>query len=163
MGTVKTWQRGIPHGEAHRLQSRRQTPSMQWQVQSVNSLGGFVQEQMALLGWSRAALVERSGLADWEVDALTDDGVLGDWPAPHVVLALSQAFHVPVRDVVLHAARGCGLHVELDRSTVTAVSMASNEELLREVRRRLALGAATGSYLAAANHRSGADSGLQFS
>jgi hypothetical protein len=132
-------------------------------VQDVNSLGGFVQEQLVLLGWSRAALVERSGLAEWEVEALLDDGVLADWPAPHVVLALAQAFHVPVRDVVLHAAQGCGLHVEPDASTLRAVAMASNEDLLREVRRRLALGAATGSYLAAANNRSGADSGLQFS
>jgi hypothetical protein len=129
----------------------------------VNSLGGFVQEQLVLLGWSRAALVERSGLADWEVDALVADGVLADWPAPHVVLALAQAFHVPVRDVVLHAARGCGLHVEPDASPFSVISTATNEELLREVRRRLALGAATGSYLAAANNRFEADSGLQFS
>lgn len=132
-------------------------------MQDVNSLGGFVQEQLVLLGWSRAALVERSGLADWEVEALLDDGVLADWPGPHVVLALAQAFHVPVRDVVLHAAQGCGLHVELDASALRAVATASNEDLLREVRRRLALGAATGSYLSAASNRLGSDSGLQFS
>lgn len=128
----------------------------------MNSLGGFVQGQMAVLGWSRAALVERSGLAEWEVDALMDEGTLADWPAPHVVLALARAFQRPILEIVVHAAQGCGLHVEPDHSRHTTVTMASNEELLREVRRRLALGAATGSYLTAANQLSGADTGLQF-
>ena len=126
----------------------------------VNSLGGLVQVQMMLLGWGRPALVERSGLADWEVDAIVDDRIVADWPSPHILLALSRALQVPVRDLVLYAAEGCGLHVEATAGPVpSTIVTATNEELLREVRRRLALGAATGGYLATA----GAGSGLQFS
>lgn len=117
---------------------------------------------MGLFGWSAAALAERSGLAEWELEALADDGTLADWPAPHVIQALAHVFHVPVRDVVLHAAAGCGLPVDVDTATPATVALATSEDLMREVRRRLALGAANGGYLAV-EHHPGAANRLQFS
>jgi hypothetical protein len=41
------------------------------------------------------------------------------------------------------------------------VLLATNEELMREVRRRLALGARTGLYLTGASQQQGVDTGVQ--
>jgi transcriptional regulator with XRE-family HTH domain len=127
-----------------------------------NSLGSYVQEQMGLLGWSREALVERSGLDRYEVEAILDSPVLVQWPEPEVMLSIARAFNVELRDVVLHSARACGLHVDLTPSLEESVSSVPNDELMREVRRRLTLGAATGGYLANPSSCFGADSGAQF-
>ena len=53
----------------------------------------------------------------------------------------------PVREVALVSAEGVGLHVAATSDPVGAMSHLSNEELMREVRRRLSLGASTGGYL----------------
>lgn len=127
-----------------------------------NSLGSYLQDQMSLLGWSREALVERSGLDRYEVEAILDSPVLMQWPEPEVMLSLARAFNVELRDVVLHSARACGLHVELTSEPLDSVSLVPNDELMREVRRRLTLGAATGGYLANPSQCFGADSGAQF-
>ncbi len=131
----------------------------------INSLGSYVLDQLTLLGWSRIALVERSGIDDWQLDAILESPVLAEWPSPEVLLSLAKAFSVPVRDVVLRAAQGSGLHVEEGLRPDEALSQIGNEDLMREVRRRLALGAATGAYLATPDpsHPSpGVDSGAQF-
>jgi len=77
---------------------------------------------------------------------------------------------VPVRDVVLRAAEASGLAVEqqvqrdaervpapavLDAAAVCpALADVNNEDLMRELRRRLALGASTGGFLTTAtNHQ----------
>ena len=127
-----------------------------------NSLGSYVQEQMGLLGWSREALVERSGLDRYEAEAILDSPVLMQWPEPEVMLSIARAFNVELRDVVLHSARACGLHVEVIPDHVESVSTIPNDELMREVRRRLVLGAATGGYLANPSPLFGADSDAQF-
>ena len=112
-----------------------------------NSLGSFVQEQMRLLGWTRDALVERSGLDRWEIEGILESPTLPEWPAPAVMLTLARTFNVSVREIALVSAEGCGLHVAATSDPVAAMSHLSNEELMREVRRRLSLGAATGGYL----------------
>lgn len=127
-----------------------------------NSLGSYLQDQMSLLGWSREALVERSGLDRYEVEAILDSPVLMQWPEPEVMLSIARALNVELRDVVLHSARGCGLHVEVTSEPTESVSLVANDELMREVRRRLALGAATGGYLSNPSPCFGADSGAQF-
>jgi hypothetical protein len=129
----------------------------------INSLGSYVQDQLDLLGWSRLALVERSGIDDWQLEAILESPVLAEWPSPEVLLSLAKAFTVPVRDVVMYAAQGSGLHVEEGISPSETLHLISNEDLMREVRRRLALGAATGAYLAKPGPHTGADSGAQFS
>lgn len=112
-----------------------------------NSLGRYVQEQMGLLGWSREALVERSGIDGRDVDIILEAPVLVHWPKPTVLQSLATTLDVPVSEIVLQAARGCGLDVDARAHTPEPVRQLGNEALMREVRRRLALGAAAGGYL----------------
>lgn len=112
-----------------------------------NSLGRYVQEQMGLLGWSREALVERSGLDRGDVDTIIDEPVLRQWPEPTVLQSLATTLDVTVREIVLHTARACGLDVDARAQGAEPVRQLGNEALMREVRRRLALGAASGGYL----------------
>jgi homoserine kinase len=106
--------------------------------------------------------VERSGLDRYEVEAILDSPVLMQWPEPEVMLSIARSFNVELRDVVLHSARACGLHVEIMSDPMDSVSTVPNDELMREVRRRLVLGAATGGYLANPSPCFGAESGAQF-
>jgi hypothetical protein len=128
-----------------------------------NAFGSYVQAQMDLLGWSRLALVERSGIDEWQLEGILEPPILAEWPTPEVMLSLAKAFTVSVRELVFRAAQGSGLYVEEGIDPTDAVHLISNEELMREVRRRLALGAATGGYLASPGHPFDADSGAQFS
>lgn len=116
-------------------------------VQFVNALGSYLRDQMDLLGWSRSTLVARTRLDPYELEAVLDSPVLPEWPQPETLMGLARALSVPVREVVMHAAEGCGLGVQSSTPAVHTLSLTSNEELMREVRRRLALGAATGGYL----------------
>lgn len=113
----------------------------------MNSLGVFVQEQMDLLGWSRALLCERTGIDEWTVATILDSHVLAGSPDTDDTLALARAFSMPVREVVLRAAEGCGLSVMAPLSPTETLLLASNDELMAELRRRLSLGARTGGYL----------------
>lgn len=115
----------------------------------INSLGVFVQDQMDLLGLSRAVLAERTGIDEWMLATILDSHVLAGSPDTDDIRALAHAFSVPVREVVLRSAEGCGLDVMAPLSPVETLLLASNDELMGEVRRRLALGARTGGYLAA--------------
>lgn len=125
----------------------------------INSLGRFVQEQMDLLGWSRAALAAHSGLDAWTLEAVLELPVLPEWPDPDAMLSLSRVFNVPVREIVLHAAEGSGLSVMGPLSPTETMLLATNDELMREVRRRLALGARTGQYLTSPAQHWATDSG----
>jgi hypothetical protein len=129
-------------------------------VQFVNALGSYLQDQMDLLGWSRATLVARSRVDPLELDAVLDASVLAEWPQPETLMGLARVFRVPVREVVMYAAEGCGLGVLSTMPAVHTLSLTSNEDLMREVRRRLALGAATGGYLTSPN-RYAQDHGAQ--
>ena len=113
-----------------------------------NTLGTFIQEQLRLLGWTRDTLQDRTGLDEWTLEAILDAPVLCEWPEPSAMIALARAFGLPVREIVLQAAQGCGLHVLTPLTPTETVMLASSEELMREVRRRLALGARTGQYIA---------------
>jgi hypothetical protein len=72
---------------------------------------------------------------------------LADWPSSQVIDALARALHVPARELVLRAAEACGLSVE-EEGPGAGLLDSSNEDLMRELRRRLALGASAGNYLA---------------
>jgi hypothetical protein len=126
-----------------------------------NSLGSFLQEQLRVLGWSRAQLATRTGLDEWTIEGILDSPVLPEWPQPDDMLALSRALCVSVREIALRAAEGSGLNVLGGIAHNDAVLLATNEELMREVRRRLALGARTGLYLTGASQQQGVDTGVQ--
>ena len=112
-----------------------------------NSLGIFVGEQLRLLGWTRATLHQRTGIDEWTLEAILEAPVLPEWPEPHVMLAIAGALGLPVREIVLQAAQGSGLSVLTPLNPTETLMLASSEELMAEVRRRLALGARTGQYL----------------
>lgn len=128
-----------------------------------NSLGSYMQEQMGMFGWSRDALAARAGLERCDLEEILESQVLLRWPEPEALLGLARAFNVPVVDLVLHAARACGLHIDADQRATDGVHSLGNEELMREVRRRLALGAATGGYLAKPDFWDGAEQDVQLS
>lgn len=112
----------------------------------MNCLGAFVREEMAWRDWDLAELMAQTSLSEDELLELFDGEQLADWPSLRVVRALGKAFRVSAQDVVLLAAQACGLAVE--RETPSAdLSAVGNEELMRELRRRLALGASTGNYM----------------
>lgn len=119
----------------------------------INSLGVFVQDQMSLLGWNRAVLSERTGIDEWTLATILDSHVLAGSPDTDDILSLARAFSMPVREIVLRAAEGCGLHVMAPMNPTETLLLASNDELMSELRRRLALGARTGGYLAAPAQR----------
>lgn len=125
-----------------------------------NSLGSFLQEQLRVLGWSRAQLAARTGLDEWTIEGILESPVLPEWPQPDEMLALSRALCVSVREIALLSAEGCGLKVLGGFAHNDALLLASNDELMREVRRRLALGARTGLYLTGASQE-GVDTGVQ--
>jgi hypothetical protein len=126
-----------------------------------NSLGTFLQEQLRVLGWSRATLATRTGLDEWTLEGILDSPVLPEWPQPDEMLALSRALCVSTREIVLRTAEGSGLSVLGGIEHTEAVLLATNDELMREVRRRLALGARTGQYLTSAPQHRGVDTGAK--
>ena len=119
----------------------------------MNSLGVFVQEQMDLLGWSRSVLSERTGIDEWTVATILDSHTLAGALDTDDTRALASALSMPVREIVLRAAEGCGLDVMAPLSPTETLLLASNDELMGELRRRLTLGARTGGYLTAATQR----------
>ena len=123
----------------------------------INSLGTFLQEQLRVLGWSRATLAARSGVDEWTIEGILESPILPEWPQPDDMVGLSRALCVSVREITLRAAEGCGLSVMGGIDHNEAVMLATNEELMREVRRRLALGARTGQYLSSAGQQVIAD------
>ena len=126
-----------------------------------NSLGSFLQEQLRVLGWNRATLAMRSGLDEWTLEGILDSPVLPEWPQPDEMLALSRALCLSVREIVLRSAEGCGMSVLGGIEHPEAVLLATNDELMSEVRRRLALGARTGQYITSAPQHRGVDTGAQ--
>ena len=126
-----------------------------------NSLGTFLQEQLRVLGWSRATLASRTGLDEWTLEGILDSPVLPEWPQPDEMLALSRALCLSTREIVLRTAEGSGLSVLGGIEHTEAVLLATNDELMREVRRRLALGARTGQYITSAPQHRGVDTGVK--
>jgi hypothetical protein len=118
----------------------------------MNSLGRYVRDEMAWRDWTLGDLAANAGLTEDELLPLFEGSTMIDWPSSRVISALARALRVPSRELVLQAADGCGLTVERDSASVELVR-ATNEELMRELRRRLALGATTGAYLATATGR----------
>jgi hypothetical protein len=118
---------------------------------------------MAWRDWDFRELLAETGLEENDVLSAFRSAPLAEWPKPQVITALARALGVPVRDLVLRTAEASGLAVEeqspreaetvpapkvLDAVAVCpALADVNNEDLMRELRRRLALGASTGGFL----------------
>jgi transcriptional regulator with XRE-family HTH domain len=105
---------------------------------------------MADRDWTLADLTRGTGLDESDLMPILSKDWLADWPTSQVIDALARALHVPARELVLRAAEACGLSVDLEASPA-GLADASNEQLMRELRRRLALGASAGNYLSTAS------------
>ena len=116
----------------------------------MNRLGAYVRAEMADRGWTLADLTRGTGLDESDLMPILSKDWLADWPSSQVIDALARALHVPARELVLRAAEACGLSVDLAASPA-GLADASNEQLMRELRRRLALGASAGNYLSTAS------------
>lgn len=129
----------------------------------MNSLGAYLREEMAWRDWDFRELLAQTGLEENDVLSAFQSAPLAEWHSPQVITALARALGVPVRDLVLRTAEASGLAVEeqspreaetvpapavLDAAPVCpALADVNNEDLMRELRRRLALGASTGGFL----------------
>lgn len=112
----------------------------------MNRLGAYVRAEMAWRNWTLTDLTRGTGLDESDLMPILSRDWLPDWPSTQVIDALARALHVPARELVLRAAEACGLSVD-DEATAAGLLDSSNEELMRELRRRLALGASAGNYL----------------
>lgn len=114
----------------------------------MNSLSQYVWTQMHQQGLRPAELAARAGVSVEAVSDLLAGETLKDMPPVELLSGVADALGARVDDVVLKAAKACGLAVQVKAAASAALSAVPNEELLREVRRRLALGASAGGYLA---------------
>lgn len=107
----------------------------------MNSLGQYVQRQMDGRGWSATDLMQHAGLSRAELDVIL--GLeLDAMPSAETLLRLADAVGEPYRGVVLRAAQACGLSVgNCDSDRSPTLREASDDELLRELRRRVLRGA----------------------
>ena len=112
----------------------------------MNRLGAYVRAEMERRSWTLTDLTKGTGLDESDLMPILSKDWLADWPSSQVIDALARALHVPTRELVLRAAEACGLSVE-DEGATAGLLDSSNEELMRELRRRLALGASSGNYL----------------
>jgi lambda repressor-like predicted transcriptional regulator len=112
----------------------------------MNRLGAYVQAEMDWRGWTLSDLTKAAGLDESDVMPILSREWLADWPSSQVVDAVARALQVPARELVLRAAEACGLSIA-EKGPVASIADSSNEELMRELRRRLALGASAGNYL----------------
>lgn len=116
----------------------------------MNRLGAYIRAEMARRNWTLTDLTKGTGLDESDLMPVLSKDWLADWPSSQVIDALARALHVPARELVLRAAEACGLSVE-EEAAGAGLADASNEELMRELRRRLALGASAGNYLSTAS------------
>ena len=129
----------------------------------MNSLGTYIRDEMERRQWALGDLTRWASLDEADLLPLFDPDPLPDLPSSRVIHELADALGVSVQAMVLRCAEACGLPLERESvgataegrqgragvdDVATALSSVSNEELMRELRRRLALGASTGSYLA---------------
>jgi len=107
-----------------------------------NELAVLIEDQMAVKGWSVIDLVRETGLDAGAVADLLGPDLLLAMPDGDVVRRLATGLGVPLQQVVLAAAEACGLATSLhgDRERERALRAASDEDLMRELRRRLVAG-----------------------
>lgn len=116
----------------------------------MNRLGAYVRAEMTWRDWTLRDLSRNTGLDESHLIPILTEKNLVDWPSSVIIEALAETLRVPVLDLVLRAAEAAGLSVKDERPSPDLADM-SNEDLMRELRRRLALGASAGNYLTTAS------------
>ncbi len=112
----------------------------------MNVFSTYVRSLMADRNLTMRQLAERSGLPESGFSAFLGGDALAELPPVRVIQGFAAAFGIPTSVLADKAIEACGLMSPGTRAA-EAMSSLSNDDLLREVRRRLALGAAAGGYL----------------
>lgn len=105
-----------------------------------NELAVLIEDRMAIQGWSVGELVREAGLDAAAIADLLGPHELAAMPAKETVERLAAVLGVPAQAVVMAAARACGLATTAVGDRPAALRAASDEDLLRELRRRLVAG-----------------------
>lgn len=100
------------------------------QVEEINVLGRYLQQQLDRLDWSPERLATELGKDSAYVGKLMSGKIV--MPTPTTIRALSWALRVPEREMLLHAAKSAGMQVELDSAPVP-----TDDQLIYELARRL--------------------------
>jgi hypothetical protein len=112
----------------------------------MNALAGYLYGQLRSLEWGVDELATRSGLSRSTILSLLDPAeersVL---PDSSTVVALAAALGVDRKELVLAAAEACGLATARANRPEPTLRTATNAQLIRELRRRLASGAKAGT------------------
>jgi hypothetical protein len=112
----------------------------------MNALAGYLYGQLRAHGWGVDELASRSGLSRATILSLLDPAEERSMlPDCITVEAVAEALGVDRIDVVLAAAEACGLATARASRPEPTLRTATNAQLIRELRRRLATGAAAGS------------------
>lgn len=105
-----------------------------------NELAVLIADRLAVKDWQVGDLVRESGLDAASIADLLGPNELPGMPSKETVERLALALGVPAQYVVMAAVRGCGLATSAVGDRPGALRAASDDELLRELRRRLVAG-----------------------
>ena len=112
----------------------------------MNALAGYLYGQLRSQGWGVDDLAVRSGLSRGAVLSLLDPAEERSMlPDCATVEAVAGALGVDRTELVLAAAQACGLAMARESRPEPTLRTATNAQLVRELRRRLASGAKAGS------------------
>jgi hypothetical protein len=114
----------------------------------MNALAGYLYAELRAYGWGVDDLAARSELPRATILSLLDPAEERSMlPDPDTVRAVADALGVERTELVLAAARACGLATVRAGRPEPTLRTATNAELIRELRRRLASGARAGALL----------------
>lgn len=105
-----------------------------------NELAVLIEDRMAVRGWSVSDLVRETGLDASVLAGLLGPEELAGMPDGETVTRLAHGLGVTPLRVVLGAAEACGLATSPLGDRERALRAASDEDLMRELRRRLVAG-----------------------
>lgn len=100
----------------------------------------LIEDRLAVLGLTVSTLIRETGLEPGVVAGLLGPDRLTAMPDSETVAALAEGLQVPALRVVLAAVAGCGLATTPVGDRDRALLEASDGDLIRELRRRLAAG-----------------------
>jgi hypothetical protein len=106
----------------------------------MNELGELVEGQLAVKGWTLGDLLPRIGITAGEALNLFGPASLTTLPDGSVMSALAAALDLPFQEVVLAAASACGVPRTVTAGREVMLHEATNDQLWRELRRRLIAG-----------------------
>lgn len=105
-----------------------------------NELGTVIENRLRDKGWSLSRFTLESGVSADLVAALIGPEQLASMPDEQTLVRLSEVLDLPFRQLVIAAAVACGIPRNQEGEPTFALRLATNEELLKELRRRLVRG-----------------------